>query len=193
MKQEESRDLLLSIFGVALIILVITGITYAVFRYTVYGEKVNVITTGSIKMSYIESTTNVISINDAIPIADYIGKKQEDYFDFTLSSSITGMMRINYDIVAKHIPSENDLNPNQVKIYLEKKEGSSYQQVLAPTNFNEDTINGMMLYRGIFNNTTNDTMEFVDNYRLRMWIDDKEQLTDRVKSFKVKINVHAET
>lgn len=193
MKQEESRELLLSIFGVALIILFITGITYAVFKYTVYGEKENVITTGSIKMSYIESDTNVISIDNAIPISDYIGKKQEEYFDFTLTASISGMMKIDYDIYAKQIPTDNALNPNQIKVYLEKKEGSSYQQVLAPINFNDSSIDGMVLYHSTFDNTSSDTMNFTDNYRFRMWMDEKEQLTDQVKSFKIKINVIAET
>ncbi len=193
MKQEETRELLLSIFGVALIILVITGITYAVFKYTVQGEKINAITTGAIQMSYIESNTNVISIENAIPISDYIGKQQEEYFDFALTSSISGIIKINYNIVAKQVPTLNSLEPNQIKVYLEKKEGGTYQQVLEPTIFNPTSVDGMILYKGTFDNSENDTKEFIDNYRFRMWINETEQLSDTVKTFKIKINVDAET
>ena len=193
MKEKESQELLLSVFGVAILIIVITGITYAVFRYTSKSEKINLITTSAIKMSYVESNTNVISINNALPISDYIGKKQSDYFDFTLSSTITGIMTINYDIVANRIDTENEIDPKKIKVYLEKKESGEYKEVLTPTNFSETSEKQMLLFKDSFINTENKTTEFSYNYRFRMWMDEKEQLEDIAKSFKVRINVYAET
>lgn len=193
MEQKESQELLLSVFGVAILIIVITGITYAVFRYTSSAKKVNVITTGAIDMSYIESNTNVISINDAIPISDTIGKIQEDYFDFTLSSSITGLMTINYDIVASRMEVSNEIDPSKIKVYLEKKISGEYIEVLAPTNFIQTSERGMTLYSDSFSNVENKKTEFTSDYRFRMWMDENEQLEDVSKSFKLKINVYAET
>lgn len=192
MKQDESRDLLLSVFGVVMLIIVITGVTYAIFRYTASGKKTNIITTSAIDMSYVESDTNVISINDAIPISDFVGKRQEEYFDFTLSSSITGLLTINYDIVASRVVVSNEIDPNKIKVYLEKYIGGEYKEVLPPTRFNQNSERGMTLYSDSFSNIENKRNDFVSNYRFRMWLDENEQLEDISKSFKLKINVYAE-
>ena len=192
-KQKESRDLLLSVFGVAILIIVVTGISYAAFRYTASGKKTNVITTGAIDMSYIESDTNVISIDNALPMTDYIGKRQEEYFDFTLSSTITGVFTIQYDIVASRIDVENEILPSKIKVYLEKKLSGEYVQVLEPTNFSENSERGMILYSDSFSNTINSVQDFNDYYRFRMWLDENEELEETSKSFKVKINVYATT
>ena len=117
MKQQESRDLLLSVFGVAILIIAITGITFAVFSYTFQSKVNNFVSTGAIKMNYLESDTNVISIDNALPMSDEIGKKQTDYFDFSVNSQITGLITINYQIEALKIPVRNQLNEKYIKVY----------------------------------------------------------------------------
>lgn len=193
MKQEESKQLLLSVFCVAILIIIITGITYAIFRYTASGKKENVITTSAIEMSYIESDTNVITINDAIPISDTVGKLQEEYFDFTLTSSITGLLTINYDIIASRISVSNEIEFNKIKVYLEKKVSGEYVEVLSPTRFNESDSRGMVLYSDSFSNLENKKTDFSDDYRFRMWLAETEQLDDISKSFKLRIDVYANT
>lgn len=191
MRQRESKELLLSVFGVAILILVISGITYAIFRYTSNSKTVNFISTGAIDMSYIESTTNVITINDAIPISDNVGKLQNEYFDFTLSSTISGVINVSYEIRASKIETLDELKPEQVKVYLEKQEGGEYVEVLEPTLFNESDEKGMLLYSDSFINKENKTTKFIDNYRFRIWIDENQEIEEYAKNFKIKIDVYA--
>lgn len=191
MRQRESKELLLSVFGVAILILVISGITYAIFRYTSNSKTVNFISTGAIDMSYIESTTNVITINDAIPISDNVGKLQNEYFDFTLSSTISGIINVSYEIRASKIETLDELKPEQVKVYLEKQEGGEYVEVLEPTLFNESDEKGMLLYSDSFINKENKTTKFIDNYRFRIWIDENQEIEEYAKNFKIKIDVYA--
>ena len=191
MKKTESRELLLSVFGVALLILAIAGVTYAVFTYTSNGKQENVINTGSITMSYIESSANVISIDNALPTPDNVGMIQNDYFDFTISSTISGVATISYEIWAKSIFTKNQLENKYIRINLEKEDGDSYKEILKPTNFEETKEKGMLLYRDSFSNYKNKKMSFNESYRFRMWVDEDYQLEDSSKSFKIKINVYA--
>lgn len=191
MKKEESRELLLSVFGVTLLIIAIAGITYAIFHYTAFGEKENVIQSGAITMSYIESNENIISINNAMPISDQVGILQQEYFDFTLSSSISGIATISYEIWAKSIMVENPIEEDTIKIYLEKENSGSYQEVLSPTIFKEINQKGMLLYQGEFINTKNTTNTFIENYRFKMWIDESTKVEESSKSFRLKIDVYA--
>ncbi len=191
MKQKETKQLLLSVFGVALIILAITGFTYAIFTYTVTSSKTNQIRTGSIKMSYLESNTNVISINNAMPTTDLVGKNQNDYFDFTLSAEISGTSTISYDIFAQQIETENSIDNNEIKVYLEKEESGKYEAVMEPLVFSPTTDKGMLLYKDSFSNKTNSKVTKLENYRFRMWIDEKSDVKTFSKNFKIKINVYA--
>ena len=191
MKKEESRELLLSVFGVTILIIAIAGITYAIFHYTASGEQENVIQSGAITMSYIESNQNVISINNAMPVSDQIGIMQQDYFDFTLSSSISGVATISYEIWAKSIEVENPVEEDTIKIYLEKENGGIYEEVLSPIIFKETEEKGMLLYQDSFVNVENTTTKFVENYRFKMWIDESSKVEETSKSFKLKIDVYA--
>ena len=56
-------------------------------------------------MTY-EESSNTISLSGALPTTDATGKtrlNQGEYFDFTVSSNITGDVNINYEISAKDV------------------------------------------------------------------------------------------
>ena len=100
--KNKKKDLVL-ILIVFILLITIVGISYAAFNYVGTGQKLNTITTGAISMNYIESS-NVISMNNALPTTDNTGKKRlntGEYFDFTVKSSIKGNTDINYEIAAK--------------------------------------------------------------------------------------------
>ena len=93
----------LFIILILILLIAIIGISYAAFSYTGTGQKLNTITTGAISMEYVEST-NIISMNNALPTTDATGKRLSnsgEYFDFTVKSSIAGNTDINYEIAAK--------------------------------------------------------------------------------------------
>ena len=88
-----------------LLVIALIGVSYAAFRFIGEGSKLNTITTGSITMSY-EESDNTISLNGALPTTDKTGMVRlnpGEYFDFTVSSTITGDVNINYEISAKEV------------------------------------------------------------------------------------------
>ena len=117
----KNRKSYLVIILVTVLLLVVIGISYAAFSYTGTGQKLNTITTGAISMEYVEST-NIISMNNALPTTDSTGKKLSnsgEYFDFTVKSSIAGNTDINYEIAAKE-ENGNTFDGKNVKFYLTK-------------------------------------------------------------------------
>ncbi len=194
------KELVLIIVGLGLLLIAITGITYAAFSYSKAGEKVNTITTGVMVMSYTESS-NVISITNALPTTDATGKKLSksgEYFDFSVASTVQGQALISYEIGAKK-QSGNTIDENNIKLYLtEKNSDGTETEVTAPRVYREETsansytgrpVDEMSLYTGTINNNV------TRNYRLRMWVNENynPQGDGGNLSFKVKVNVYGKS
>ena len=72
MKENSSKQVLLSVLGVAILVVAVVGVSFAAFSYSKTGEKVNTITTGTITMEYTEDT-NGINLTNALPMSDGVG------------------------------------------------------------------------------------------------------------------------
>ena len=163
------------------LVLAIVGVSFAAFNYSRTGSTVNTITTGAISMTYTE-TSNVINIDGALPTTDATGMvrlKEEEYFDFSISSTIQGTVNINYEISAKDITVVGDnqqkIDGSHIKLYLTKINGSEEEALMSPKTYKEETsVNDytgrpsgqMSLYQS--NMTSSET----NNYRLRMYVDE---------------------
>ena len=200
-EKNSSKQVLLSVLGVAILVVAVVGVSFAAFSYSKTGEKVNTITTGSITMNYAE-TTNGINLTNALPMSDEQGKAlsgntdgQEEYFDFTVSANITGTTTIDYVITATKEP-ESTLPDTAVKVYLTDMD-SSDSQLLAPTKVSAlpqtnatDTQNTgapagqYKLHENTFTSTNS------RNYRLRMWVADDYTGVDTAHTYKLRVNVY---
>lgn len=204
MSDSVSKQILLSILGIALLIIAIVGISYAVFTTTLKGSKENVITTGTISMSYVEST-NGISLSNAMPINDTEGKNligEDNVFDFTVSSIIRGKTTVNYEIVAEKVAVDAAMvSDNDVRLYLQKKVADQYVDTEItgnPSPFVHNGVvsalgspaEGMILYRGDFTSDKVIGGEFSADFRLRMWLSEDSVIDDVPRTFKIKINVY---
>ena len=164
--EQKSKQVLLSVLAIAILVVAVVGVSFAAFTYTQKGNKENKVTTGTIKMDYTEDT-NEIQITDAVPIDDATGKaimpdavgtagtasEGHGTFDFIVSATIAGTATINYEIGAEKVavtkvePSADNQNvgtmqlpDNAVKLYLTKDaaEGDDYaEDVLTPTIYDE--------------------------------------------------------
>ncbi len=196
------KNYLIIIILVTVLLLVIIGISYAAFSYTGTGQKLNTITTGAISMEYVEST-NVISMNNALPTTDTTGKKLSnsgEYFDFTVKSSIVGNTDINYEIAAKE-ENGNTFDGKNVKFYLTKvNSDGSEEEAMPPKTYSEDPTSNvytgrpsdmMSLFVGNLNQQGNTEIK----YRLRMWVDENynPQNDNGGLIYKVKVNVYGQT
>ena len=193
--KNNSRDVLLSVLGVAILVVAVVGVSFAAFSYSQTGQKVNTITTGSITMSYSE-TTNGINLTNALPMTDEEGKKlsgDRNAFDFTVSATIKGTTTINYAITGSK--EESTLPDTAVKVYLTDMDSDADSQVLAPTKLSElEKTQGSevslapegqyVLKKGTYSVTT------TNKYRLRMWIADDYSNLETSGTYKLKVNVY---
>ena len=198
----KQRKEYISILAVLVLIITIVGISYASFTYTGTGKILNTITTGAISMSY-EESSNVISMDKALPTTDATGKKQlkaGEYFDFTVAGNIVGGETINWEIAAEDVTSSTKkIDGSHIKLYLTSINSSGVEtEVMAPTIYkslteaNNDTgrpANQMSLATG-----TIDT-SFSTKYRLRMYVDESynPQGDGGNLSFSVKVNVYGKS
>ena len=191
MKKNKEKVVIISLLVLLLVLTV--GISYAAFSYSGLGTKLNTITTGSISMTYSE-TDNVISLDKALPTTDKTGKTLEDYFEFTVSSNISGDTNINYEISAKAEPN-NTFSGENVKLYLTRVTDNGEEEVMAPEIYNEEEnansftgrpANEMSLYTSSMSASESNT------YRLRMYVTEEynPQGDGGNLTFSVKVNVY---
>ena len=189
------------VIAVALIIMVIAiiGVSYAAFSYSGLGNKVNTITTGAIKMTYTEDD-NIISMSGALPTTDKTGKVRlnpGEYFDFTVSSEITGNVNINYEISAKDVTtSDRKIDGSNIKLYLTRlKDDGTEEELMTPETYNEESsandytgrpAGEMSLYTSSMNSSESNT------YRLRMYVTEEynPQGDGGGLQFSVQVNVY---
>ena len=68
MNNNSSKQILLSVIGVAILVIAVVGVSFAFFSYSKTGETNNVITTGSISFAYNENN-NIVGSDGIIPIS----------------------------------------------------------------------------------------------------------------------------
>ena len=199
---KDKKKLTITLVLTLVLVITIVGISYAAFTYTGTGKTLNTITTGAISMSY-EESSNVISMDKALPTTDATGKKQlkaGEYFDFTVAGNIVGGESINWEIAAEDVTSSTKkIDGSHIKLYLTTVNSSGVEtEVMAPTTYksltkaNNDTgrpANQMSLATG-----TTDT-SFSTKYRLRMYVDESynPQGDGGDLSFSVKVNVYGKS
>ena len=199
--KNKKKDLVL-ILIVFILLIAIVGISYAAFNYVGTGQKLNTITTGAISMNYIESS-NVISMNNALPTTDTTGKKRlntGEYFDFTVKSSIKGNTDINYEIAAKE-ESGNTFSGKNIKFYLTKvNSDGTEEEAMPPKTYSEDTTSNIYTGRpadmmSLFVGNLNQQGDTEIKYRLRLWVDENynPQNDNGGLVYKVKVNVYGQT
>ena len=199
--KNKKKDLIL-ILIIFVLLIAIVGISYAAFNYVGTGQKLNTITTGAITMNYIESS-NVISMNNALPTTDTTGKKRlntGEYFDFTVKSSIKGNTDINYEIAAKE-ENGNTFSGKNIKFYLTKVNSDGTEtEVMPPKTYSEDTTSNVYTGRpadmmSLFVGNLANQGDTEIKYRLRLWVDENynPQNDNGGLIYKVKVNVYGQT
>ncbi|HIS38620.1 MAG TPA: hypothetical protein IAB45_03820 [Candidatus Onthousia faecavium] len=192
---EKKKEKVIVLGLILIMIVAVIGVSYAAFSYTGTGQTVNSITTGAITMTYTESD-NIITMDGALPTTDKTGTvrlKEGEYFDFTISSSITGNVNINYEISAKDVTtSDRKIDGSNIKLYLTRiTEDGTEEELMSPETYNEESEAGrpsgeMSLYASSMNSSE------TNNYRLRMYVTEEynPQGDGGGLEFSVKINVY---
>ena len=203
MKDNNSKQVLLSVLGVAILVVAVVGVSFAAFTFSQTGNVENTITTGTISMTYTEPE-NGINLTNAMPMTDDSGKvlaADNEKFDFTVSADISdggaGTV-INYALAATTEPGAT-LTDQYVKVYLTDQEDApigDYATAAKTVGSLEDGTGASdaagvpegqkVLYRGTYNATTTST------YRLRMWVSEDYPIdtASGSETYTLRVNVY---
>ena len=179
-----SKQILISILGVAILIVAVVGISFAAFTYARTGTTTNTITTGTITMSYTEGK-NGITLTDALPITDDAGKAlsaEGQYFDFTVNAKIVGKGTTSTGVKA-YLTSNTDqtveLAPTIVSTLPLTESGNSAGAPVGEHILKSGSIS-----------TTDNSVNETTTYRLRMWVDQNYQAPSSQQVYSIKVNVY---
>lgn len=190
-----SRQILLAVLGLALLVLAIVGVSYAI---TIPNKSLN-------KVYLVSDDNSAISLNN-LPMSDYEGinlNGSSNVFDFCVKGNIADNASIDYVIALEKIDSDYDsLDDKDVKVYLEKynlKEFVSTDITSVPSAFTRNNIvsdistpdGSMILYYGGLQNATTDKKEVNECFRLRLWIDEDSIIESSKKEFMARVNVYS--
>ena len=193
------------IMGISFILLIfmVIGVSYAAYKFSAAGTKENVISTGTISMSY--SQNSFIDLKHTYPKTDTYAiatKEDKSSMEFSVSMETSGTKQINYALAITNIEEGATLKSDKVKIYLEKegKVVNNFELNKGKTiesfknKYVEGLIDSYAIYQDILT-TSNKT----HNYTLTSWIDESyilpiknetttsKQTNEETYKFKVKV------
>lgn len=192
MEENNSKKILLTVLGVAILVVAVVGISFALF--TMSGEtKANTITSGSITMSFSE-VTNGISITDALPMdeATALTTYTDKYFEFSVSTTANNL-NVPYTVTVEK--TKGDLTDDQIGINLQEKSGNDWVNKVT----NNTKVSGLTAYNGSatakqllkVDSNTGTTAGKTDTYRLRIWIDKAQDYSAvQGKSYSLRVDVY---
>ena len=189
--------------GFVLLFVMVIGVSYAAYKFSAAGTKENVISTGTISMSY--SQNSFIDLKNTYPKTDTYAiatKEDKSSMEFSVSMETSGTKQINYALAITNIEEGTTLKSDKVKIYLEKegKVVNNFETNKGKTidSFKNKYIEGLIdsyaIYQDILT-TSNKT----HHYTLTAWIDESyilpiknetttsKQTNEETYKFKVKV------
>ena len=172
-KSKKKKLLILSVILIALILLV-AGFSYAKQNFNILtGE--SKISTESTSIEFLESNTNIISLENALPMSDTDGKGQTNTFDFVVNTKTGKTLDISYSLVLEKLEPTSgytQLEDKDVNFYLTDYSGKE----LVFKNIG-DISKDYVLYTKT-NSHTNTSKEIKDKYKLRIWLDKNVDVSD---------------
>ena len=166
------------IMGISFVLLfvMVMGVSYAAYRFSAAGTKENVISTGTISMSY--SQNSFIDLKNTYPKTDIyaIGTKEDkSSMEFSVSMETSGTTTINYVLALTEIEEGETLKSDKVKIYLEKegKVVNNFKENKGQTidSFKNKYVEGLIDNYAIYQDILTTSKE-THNYTLTSWIDE---------------------
>ena len=201
--KNKRKQIIITLIAIISLIVITVGVTYAFFNYAKEGTTDNVVKTGSITFLYTEvsGVGKGISLTDAYPVADSIGKVQVGegkVFDFKVTSNISMNSNIDYQVTARK-KTGSTLANSVVKVYLTEVNGteqelllSKYSELSQTDKVDISKYDERILYEAT---VPANTPSYEKNFRLRMWVSDDTDFSDgsmNDKTFTLTVNVYAD-
>ena len=184
LKPKEHNKLNISWFkyalGPLLLILILTGVTYAYFNYTKEDTRQADIVAGEVYVRLQNSPAPTLTLSKAYPRTDTEARERTDnYVDFTIlgkNTSETKEVGYSFNVTATNSDNTKILIDSQyLKFDLSELDGSNNETALLSgvtlTELNNKKINKLKV-------PVNTTSQISKKYRIRMWISDQVVISD---------------
>lgn len=119
MEDNNKKTLILSIIGILVLVIAVVGVSFAMYSFSGTGTKQNVITTGTVSMSFSQGSNN-FTLPNKYPMSDAKGISQTDNkatFGVTATWG-SSPLTIKYDIGITSISPGATLKENYIKVAL---------------------------------------------------------------------------
>ena len=176
--ENNSKQAILSIVGIAVLVIAVVGVSFAFFTYSKQGTTNNVITTGSIAFEFTE-TTNGLTLTNQFPQTVEEGKTN-DTFDFKVTGNIpTTMSPIAYTVYAvpgAAVADKTRMKNSEIDFYLTTT-GGTVATAYATGAAVGDTIDttGLQIASGTIP-ASGSAVEH--SYSMTMWVNDTVTISD---------------
>ena len=133
--ENNKKTLILSIVGILVLVIAVVGVSFAMYSFTGTGTKENVITTGTVSMSF--DPDNNFVVTNQYPMSDAKGVAQEaNKADFGVTADFSNAaMTIKYDLGITNIQAGETLTAEYIKVALLDADGN----VIVGTHGEENT------------------------------------------------------
>lgn len=196
--ENNSKQAVLSIVGIAVLVIAVVGVSFAFFTYSKTGTTNNVITTGSITFDF-TAPENGLSLTNQFPQSDAEGKTNNQ-FAFSVTGTLpTSMAPINYSVYAikgdvptvegKSYTETNRLKNSEINFYVTTSSdgvikggydtatasdyGAAVTDAIASGTSTAGT--GLLIATGTIEATG---IEVKDSYAITMWVNDTVTISD---------------
>ena len=195
-----SKQTILSIVGIAILVIAVVGVSFAFFTYSRTGTTNNVITTGTIAFEYEETTTSALSLTNQFPQTNEEGANNAK-FQFDVKGNVpTSANPINYKVYV--VPGAEETGKTRfadsqisIKVTTTPHTGTTttgnvetdFQTAGDLDGLSNTTTNpkGIQIGHGT---VTNNGVEQQHDYTLTMWVNDTVTIsdTDASKTYRAK-------
>ena len=189
MNNNSSKQVVLSIVGVAILVVAIVGVSFAFFTYTRTGGQNNLINTGQLFFSFDDGASTINLVNQ-FPMSDTNGLKLSGTSNvclFSISGTTTSV--VNYTIygVAGDAPTEKDKNArftdSQIKANISATLPIGYTFTSATGASTAKTIEALKTGGKVVLGTGTVTAAAVKDssaqFTLKMWVSDAVTIAEK--------------
>ncbi len=182
-----SKQAVLSIVGIAILVIAVVGVSFAFFTYSKNGTTNNVITTGTIEFDSNVDTATALSLTNKFPQTNDEGKTNDEY-EFKVHGTIPGTANSVYYgvfLVEGTTPdgkvATNKFEPTQISAYLTTDGGANstivptYGTTGAALTSAVTTTQGLKVAYGTI---TNSGVAQTHNFTLTLWVNDTVTISD---------------
>ena len=161
----------LPVFLIILAVVLLLGTSYALLRSSDQGENTYVMNVGLLEVIFIDSETNELTINNAVPMSDSEGMSQSDELIFTVKN--TGDFTAQYNVYIE----ETSTNPEFKSVirFISNKNDTGYN---SPKTLSEDKY---IDTGGVLD------VEETATYKVKLWLSETADNTYMNKTFTARI------